>query len=404
MNNNPVTSFALIALLCGLPLAWGAVPAGGMGPSSQGPSDQAPAAPDPYPAMLHLSARQLKYLHIRLAKAAAADAETHVSLPATVAFDADRVAKIGPRLRAKVVRVTKDLGARVTGGDIVAVMDSVDLGKAKAGYLTAKARLATERAAYRREQRLAKQNISSEAALLEARARYRQAQARFDATREELRLYGMTVKAIGAIKAGARTPLSRFELRSPVEGIVQTRDLSPGQTVGPDQTPIEVVDTRRMWVMIDAYERDLPVLRRGQAVALTQRALPDLRFTGRINWISRKLDPRSRTIAVRAVVSNPDGLLRAGMYGTASIRIPGGGRAVRVPVGAVQRLKGRPVVFVPGKGSGDYRVVPVLLGREFASNVEVVSGLQPGQAVVADGSYDLMSILTSGSRAGSAGE
>ena len=403
MNNYLFTCLLTFALTGGLTPVWGAADPG-RGAPSQGPSDHGRRVAKAVAAVLRLTPRQLKYVHVRLVKAAPAATGTRVMLPATVAFDADRVAKIGPRLRAKVVRVTKDLGERVNASDTVAVMDSVALGKAKARYLTAKARLATEQAAYRREKRLAKQKISSKAALLEARARYRQAQARFDAAREELRLYGMTVEAIASVKAGARIPLSRFALRSPVSGVIQRRDLSPGQTVGPDQTPIEVVDTRRMWVMIDAYERDVPLLRRGQAVTLTQRALPDRRFTGEIDWLSRRLDPRSRTLTVRAVVSNPKALLRAGMYGTASIRVQGEASAATVPVDAVQRVKGRPVVFVPAERKGVYRALAVVLGRESASKVEVVRGLRPGQDVVTGGSYDLVSILATGTRAGKTGE
>ncbi|MDZ7804144.1 efflux RND transporter periplasmic adaptor subunit [Thiohalophilus sp.] len=347
---------------------------------------------------VHLSEAQHKRLNLKVEKAERGSAEAVVRLPATLDFDADRIARIGPRLRAKVVEVVKDLGAPVRAGEPVLIMDSVALGKAKAQYLTARARFNTEQANYNREQELAAQEISSEAALLEARARYRQARAELEAAAEELRLYGLSREAVKAIEAGGKTPLSRYVLTSPIDGVVQQRDVAPGQTVGPEATPIHVVDDSRMWVMIQAYERHIPALADGQQVHLRLRALPDETFEGRVDWISRALDRDSRTLDLRATVDNRDHLLRAGMFGTASIHVAEGGETALVPVDAVQRIEDKPMVFVPGDEPGAYRAVPVVLGEESGGQVEVIAGLHPGEALVVAGAFDLKSVMTAGGR------
>ena len=352
---------------------------------------------------VHLSEAQRQRLQLRVVRAERGSAEAVIKLPASVAFDADRIAKIGPRMQAKVIRVTKDLGERVAAGEAVVLMDSVALGKAKARYLTTRARLETERANYVREKKLAAQQITSEAALLEARARYREAQAALNAATEVLRLHGLSRSEIEGIEAGGRMPFSRHELTSPITGVVQQREVTPGQTVGSEETPIHVVDTRKMWIMIEAYERNIPMLTVGQKVQMTVRALPEQDFEGRIDWISRALDPESRTLRVRAVVDNPDGLLRAGMFGTAQIRTRGDGRAALLPVDAVQTIEGRPTVFVPGEKGNVFRAVPVVLGEESGDRVEVVSGLQPGDRVVVAGAFDLKSAMTAGSRSAAHG-
>jgi len=347
---------------------------------------------------VRLSAEQRSRLDLRIGQVEAGSAQGVLQLPATVRFDRDRVAKIGPRLRAKVVRVTKDLGAWVQAGETVAVMDSVALGKAKAGYLTAQAAFETARADYRREQQLAEKQISSQAELLDARARFREARAQRDAAAAELRLYGLSQQQIQGIEAGGEKPLSRYRLTSPRGGVIQKRALSPGQTLHPEETPIHVVDTAQVWVMLEGYERHLPVLQTGQPVELELRALPNRTFTGTIDWISRNLDQRTRTVRVRAVIKNPEGLLRAGMFGEASVRTKEGDRVAMIPVDAVQTLHKRPVVFVPGAEEGHFRVVSVTLGQEAGKRVEVLTGVKPGDRLVVRGAFDLKSALTAGGR------
>lgn len=347
---------------------------------------------------VHLTEAQHRRLELKVARAERGSAEALIRLPATIVFDADRIAQIGPRLRAKVVEVTKDLGDPVRAGEPVMIMDSVALGKAKAHYLTARARLETEQANYAREKKLAEQRISSQAALLEARARYREAEAALDAATEELRLYGLSRQAIESIQPGGKTPLSRYVLTSPIDGVVQERDVTPGQTVGPETSPIHVVDTARMWVMIQAYERNIPALAVGQTVDLRVRALPGQRFQGRVDWISKALDAKSRTLRVRAVVENPNGVLCAGMFGTAGVQTNAKGAAALVPVDAVQTVDGRPTVFVPGHENGAFRAVPVALGQESGGMVEVISGIHPGEPVVVAGAFDLKSVMTASGR------
>lgn len=350
------------------------------------------------PDVVAITPAQLERLELAVEPAQEGSARATVSAPGTVAFDPDRVARIGPRLSAKAVRVVRDLGESVEAGDTVAILDSVALGKAKARYLTARARLETARAAYRREKDLAAEKISSEAEVLEARARFVEARAERDALREELRLYGLSAEAIGAIAPSGPEPLSYYRLTAPVSGVVQRRDLVPGQTVEPTEAPVHIVDTGQMWVWVDAFERDLPRLAPGQPVELSVRALPEAQFTGTVGWISRELDEKNRTVRLRAVVDNPAGLLRAGMFGTARIRTGTGASYALVPVDAVQTLEGRSVVFVPAGDEGRFRAQPVELGEEGGRGVEIRRGLLPGDPVVVAGAFDLKSALTARTR------
>jgi len=360
----------------------------------EGQDEHAGESPD----RVHLSADQLARLDIQVTKAGSGSAAAVVSAPATVAFDSDRVARIGPRLSAKVIKVTADLGDQVEAGETVAILDSVELGQAKSTYLTANARYRTRLAAYRRNQKLADDQIISEAQLLESRAKYRQAQAERNAARAELKLYGMDASAIGSISASQGSRLSRYALTTPMAGTVQQRDLVPGQSVGADETPVHVVDNSRMWVIIEAGEQSLPRLQTGLTMKLTVRPLPGQTFTGEVGWISAELDQQSRTVRVRATVDNPDGVLKTGMFGTARIQTESKRNFALVPVDAVQSMGERDIVFVPGEENGAFRAVPVTLGEEGGGQVEIRQGLNADDAVVTRGSFDLASAMTAGGR------
>lgn len=368
------------------------------GSADDGHGGEGHAAGGEHAETVHLGAEQRDRLGVRVAEVSAGAASGSLERPARVMFDLDRVARVGPRVPAKVVRVVRDLGDRVREGEPIAVMSSVELGTAKADYLTARARLKTQREEYRREQELRERDVSSEADLLEARAAFREARAETNAAREALRLYGLTRETIDSIEAGTEEPLSYFRLSSPVDGVIQKRDLAPGQSVGPQETPVHVANLDSLWVMIDAFERDVPVLAEGQPVEVTVRSLPDTSFTGRTDWVSYRLDEQTRTLRVRAVVGNPDGTLRAGMFGRARIQPQGEVEYAMVPVDAVQTVEDREVVFVPGQEEGSFRPVDVKTGAENDGRVEIVSGLAPGDRAVVAGAFELKSVLTSRTR------
>ncbi|WP_441000449.1 efflux RND transporter periplasmic adaptor subunit [Fodinibius sp. SL11] len=352
---------------------------------------------------VHLTEKQENSLGIKVETLSEGDASSTISRPASVGYDLDQIAKVGPRIEAKVVKVIKDLGERVKKDEPIALMSSVGLGKAKAEYIRLRARLKAEEARYKREQSLYDQEISSQAELLDAEANYQEAKAELNSAAEALRLYGMSQNDIKNIEAGSDRPLSHFYLTSPLDGVIQERDISPGQTISPSETPIHVANLSKMWVMIDAYEQDIRYLNKGQNVSLSVRSIPGETFEGKTDWVSYALEKETRTMPVRAIVENPNGQLRAGMFGTARISTGKERNVAMIPIDAVQTIEGEKVVFVPGKENGSYKPVEVMLGRENEGYVEIASGLKPGQQAVIAGAFDLKSALTAQGRSASHG-
>ncbi|MFB6345932.1 MAG: efflux RND transporter periplasmic adaptor subunit [bacterium] len=350
---------------------------------------------------IHLSSEQLKPLSIQVNEAEAGNARSSITRPATIKFNSNRIAQVGPRVSAKVEKVLVNLGDTVKKGQPIALLSSVELGKARAQYITAQARLETEQAAYKREQSLYEKDISSEAAMLEAKAKFKEAQANLRAAREKLRLYGVNEDNFEGIGETNQKPLSYFYVSSPVSGVLQKRDVVPGQTVGTNETPFHVVNTNTVWAMIDAYERDIDYLRPGQNVTLRARSIGGQTFTGTIDWVSDELDQQTRTLPVRATVRNKGKLLKSGMYVQTTIETSQAKKNALVPVDAVQTIDGKSMIFVPGKKEGQFRAVPVKTGDEGNETLEIISGIRPGDRIVTGGAFDLKSILTSKSRSAS---
>lgn len=344
--------------------------------------------------LVSLTPEQIQSFKIRVETLQASAAAGTVTRPARIMFDLDRLAKVGPIIKAKVVRVLKDLGASVAPGEPLAVMSSVELGRAKADYLTARARLETDRTAYERAKGLYERKISSESDMLEARARFEQAQANLKAAQETLRLYGLTPRELERLDMAEEEPLSYFRLYSPIAGVVQQREVSPGDSLTAEQTPIHVADTKQVWVMIDAFEEDVPLLATGQTVEVRLHSLPRRAFRGATDWVSRSLDETTRTIRVRAVLDNPDGALRSGMFGSARLHTGHPSQFASIPVDALQTVEGKTVVFVPGDAPGTFRPVTVKAGTESDGQVEILAGVSPGDKVVVSGAFALKAALT----------
>ena len=347
---------------------------------------------------IHLKKDQRQSLNLKTTEVEAGSIRGTISAPATIAFDPDRVAHVGPLIDAKVKKVTQELGAKVEKGAPLAILESVRLGRVKARYMRAKAHLETAKADYQRQKKLADDKIASEAELLESRAKFKQAQSEVNSLREQLRLYGLDDAAITGITGDNDKLLSRYVLTSPISGTLQMRDISPGDSLSPDQTPLHVVNTHKMWVNIEVAESDIPYIAPGQTMTFTTRVYPGTDFEGRVQWVSHELDAKTRTVRVQAVITNKEQKLRAGMFGQARITTKGQKQTVLVPIDAVQSIKDRQVVFVPAQHDGGYRAVPVKTGEESNGRVEILSGLKPGSSVVSTGAFDLKSALTASGR------
>lgn len=317
-----------------------------------------------------------------------ADTVQSTVLPATgtITYDQNRVSHLGPRTEGRILSLRADLGERVRSGQVLAVLESPEVGATRADLHEAEAMLEIARENYDRERRLEEQGISSRRELLEAERELRQAEA-------ALLRAGERLQALGAGHGEG----SQFGVTSPFEGVVVEKHATRGEVVGPSDQLFTVADLGRLWIELDVYERDLRRVALGQPVQVTTTAFPDRTFEGEIVYIGDILDPVRRTVRARVEVENPGGALRPGMFARAAIRVAGASTVVVVPRQAVQTVDGRQIVWIPGDERGHFMARPVEVGQTLEGNrVEILSGLEPGERIVTEGAFTLKAQLSKG--------
>lgn len=294
-------------------------------------------------------------------------------------------AEAGTPIPARVVRLIASPGQYVRRGQPLAELRSVELGQARAQQTAALARADLARKTVERKRGLAEERIVSRGELQRAEADLASAEA-------DLRAAEAAVSALG-VGTGGRD-LSSFALLSPISGTVLERTAAQGQTADPSRSLFRIGDLSRLWLVVQAPEREALRMRVGSAAEITLAALPGSRLPGKVDWVGREVDPHSRTVPVRIVLPNDGGQLKPGMFATAWVATAGlangegGEKVVAVPATALQRMDDQWVVFLP-KGEGKFEVRPVERGRDLGDKVAVLSGLKPGENVVAEGAFIL---------------
>jgi cobalt-zinc-cadmium efflux system membrane fusion protein len=212
------------------------------------------------------------------------------------------------------------------------------------------------------------------------------ARSAFEAGERELHILGLAEDQVANVGSEAHAVLTWNELRSPAGGRIVDHQIVSGEWVDATDVLLVVADTSNMWLLGDAYERDLLRLRRGLEVLFTVDGLAGVSFEGTLSWVSSQVDDRTRTVRVRADLPNPDGLLRARMFGHARIVLHDDDEVVSVPSEAIQTDGCCQLVFVQ-QSDAVYQPRKVLLGSSAGGFVEVLSGLDEGESVVTVGSF-----------------
>lgn len=320
-------------------------------------------------------------------------AET-ITASATLSFDRNRYAHLTARAAGIVRSVAVDVGDRTEAGAVLGTVDSQELGTAKATLLQAHASEELWRRNRDREEDLRRQGIAAERNLLEAETRLMEARIARTGAEQHLRNLGLSEQDVRRV-VQERDTTSLLPIVAPFRGEVVARHAVLGEVVDTSHPLFEVTDPSSLWALVDLYEEDLGKVELGQRVLLDFDGLTGRVFSGPIRWISRALDPRTRTLRARVELENPGGLLRAEMFGSARIELSRED-AVRVPEDAVQWDGTCNTVFVR-LAAGAYEPRRVLLGFESGGAYEVREGLAPGEVVVTTGSFLLKTEVMKGS-------
>jgi len=175
-------------------------------------------------------------------------------------------------------------------------------------------------------------------------------------------------------------------LRSSATGYVIEKNVLPGQKIMAGEALYKVADLRTVWAEGEVFEQDLSSVRLGQSVLAELQALPGEARTGRISYIYPTLNPETRTVRVRVVLTNADLRLKPGMYATLLITGTERASVITVPRSAVLSTGERSIVFVR-EANGQLAPREVALGSSNDERVEILRGLAAGETVVASATF-----------------
>jgi membrane fusion protein, heavy metal efflux system len=309
---------------------------------------------------------------------------------------AERMAVIASRVPGRILSVNAALGDRVRAGSALVVLDSPEVGQAKADYLSALATANVTRETATREKQLFDRRISAEREWREAEAEALRAEAAARAAENRLHALGVEDSELEALR-NERHYDATMTLRSPITGLIAERQAAAGQIVEPMNALLTVVDLREVWTVVDVYEQNISQVRTGQSVEVVTTAYPNEIFRGRVASVGAVIEAQSRSVKVRITLANPGERLKPGMFATVHIQgihsyaTP----TIYVPSGAVQRDGNRSIVFLP-RGDSNFVAREVRVGRQSGDTVEILQGLVAGERIVTAGAFLLKSELRKG--------
>ncbi len=363
------------------------------------PAAAAPVAPAAE-AQRTLTLQQEQVANLRIEPVKAVAFRSEKTATGRIAFNDDRTTPVFPPYAGHVVHLRAKPGDVVKQGDPLVELDAPDLVQAEADLwaalpAVAKAQSALEHARRNEErqhrlfdgQAVAQKDWEQAQADVEAAVSdLTSAQAGLTGARDKVRLFGKSEAEITAIESKHQVD-RLITVRAPIAGTVTTRKVGPGQYVKTDNADplFTISDLSTMWMLADVYETDAPLVAIGQKVEVRLLAYPGEVFNAEIGYISPSVDPTTHRVGVRCDIDNPKHALKSDMFASFTIITSTAASSPGVPSGAVVRDGDHQLVWVAGKDGLTFTQRMVSTGVQQADRIQVLSGLQVDEQVVAAG-------------------
>ena len=317
--------------------------------------------------------------NFRLVAPATQQVRETLNVTGSVAPDVSREVPVLSLANGKVVALHVGLGDVVRRGQLIMEVQSPDVATAFAAYLKAIADEHLTQVVLNRDKLLFDKGAIAQSQLEIAQNGEDDALAALKASEQQLQILGVD----------KNHPGDTVRVYAPASGVIIAQNTTAagaaGITFAGANGSFTIADLSHVWVICDVYENALAQVHLGEGVQIRLNAYPDKVRNGTISDIGAVLDPVIRTAKVRIQVPNPDNLLRIGMFTTATFLGAQMSPVVTVPAPAILHLHDREFVFQPMGASGDFKQIPVSVGRTLDGNtVEILSGLNPGQQIVAN--------------------
>jgi cobalt-zinc-cadmium efflux system membrane fusion protein len=342
-------------------------------------ADPKAVAPPPVTVEPDLDANNFKVDHpeqFPLVTAIERKAAPALNVTGVVQPDIARAVPVISLATGRVVEIKARLGDHVEKGQLLLRVRSNDVSGASQVYLKAVNDERLARQQLQRAQILFEKGAVAKSALEQAEDTEQDAKVDLDTATEQLRLLGVDKDH----------PSGIVDVTAPISGVITEQQVTNAAGVqglsGPN--PFTISDLSYVWIVCDVYENDLDAVRLGEYADIRLNAYPDKVLKGQIDNILPILDPNIRTAKVRLEVPNPEGMMRIGMFVTATFYGKQPETRAAVPATAVLHLHDREWVYTP-VGAGHFKRLEVVTGNMLPGNLqEVISGIKPGDQVVAN--------------------
>jgi Cu(I)/Ag(I) efflux system membrane fusion protein len=234
--------------------------------------------------------------------------------------------------------------------------------------------------------------VAAQKELLEA-IRFKETNPSFyEAAINKLKLWDLTDAQIQNIEENKKVQYN-FDIYSTQSGTVVRKNINEGDYITEGESLFDVANLRRVWVLFDAYESDLPWIEKGDEIKFTVQSLPGKQFTGKVTFVDPVINPQTRVASVRTEVQNPNGQLKPDMFaqGILESSLDDLENALVIPKTSVLWTGKRAVVYVkdPAFEQPTFEFREIILGPEAGDFYVVAEGLNAGEEVVANGVFKI---------------
>lgn len=297
-----------------------------------------------------------------------------------VQFNEDQMGRILAPVSGQIQGLRARVGDFVRKGDALFVIHSRDIAAALDEHVESHKDLDLAAKTYALNQDLFAHQAASRMAVQQAENEWAKAKTRVARTEATLRAFGIDEKnseKLDDVKA-------QVTVRAPLAGTIIERSVTDGQFVQPDSNALmTIADLSSVWVLADIFERDLHLVSTKQKAEVTTAAYPDQRFVAHVARINDVVDPSSRTVKVRFLVTNADGRLKPEMFAQVTLFLQESEQILQVPSTTVFTEGGTSFAYVQ-TNEGRFIRRPVAV-EPHGDMLRVLDGLQAGEQVVIDG-------------------
>lgn len=385
-----------------VPLAFAVVLGGcGQEKSSKGqPSDKATR-----PAIVTLTQASIKEIGLQTETVSRKPFTKYSIIPAKVLANQDNEALVGSLVQGRVCKVFVKAGDNVKAGQELMLVEGLEIGEIKAGFLSAKANLEYQKANYERQKKLLEENIGAQKNLLETQNEYVKARAEYNAEKNRVNAIGLTDSEVidgKSSRSDARSDehgSGTLPIKAPINGIIVERNVVIGQLIEATTTTFKIINLSTVWVDGQIYEKDAGKITSKTAADFVASSYPGEPFSGKVIYIGQVIDEKTRTITIRAEFNNAAGKLKPQMFGELKIPNENNSTAILVPAEALIKIDNADYVFIQKEDSA-FEKTPVTIGCSQNELVEITKGLKEGDKIVVKGAFYLKSELLKSSLGG----